>query len=83
MQIDDITSEFLVEAIGRDDPKIIEKYKYSCLLLEWGLPNEPLHVVIALGTINQEYDTPVVVTVYRPDRDPERRWENDYAKRQK
>lgn len=83
MQGDEVQLDFLVEAIGRDRPKIIEKYQYSCLIVGWGTPTEPLHAVIALGTVNQIYDTPVLVTVYRPDRDPERRWKDNYAKRKK
>jgi hypothetical protein len=83
MQNDGISIDLLVEAIGRDRPKIIEKYQYSCLILGWGSPAEPLHAVIALGTVQQVYDTPILVTVYRPDRDPERRWKNEYSKRKK
>lgn len=83
LQNDDISIDFLVESIGRDHPKIIEKYQYSCLVLGWGKPNEPLHVVIALGSVIRTYDTPVLVTVYRPDRDPEKRWKDNYAKRKK
>lgn len=83
MQNDGVSVEFLVEAIGRDHPKIIEKYQYSCLVLGWGSSSEPLHALIALGTVRQIYDTPVLVTVYRPDRDPERRWNHEYTKRKK
>lgn len=83
MAEDGVTADLLVEAIGRDSPKIIEKYEYSCLILGWCSPNEPIHAVVALGTVNEKYDTPVLVTVYRPDRDPERRWTKDYAKRKK
>lgn len=83
MQKDDVPIDFLVEAVGRDSPKIIEKYQYSCLILGWGTPAEPLHAVVALGTVGQIYDTPVLVTVYRPDRDPEKRWKDNYAKRKK
>jgi len=83
MQNDELSTEFLVEAIGRDSPKIIEQYQYSCLVLGWVSSTEPLHAVIALGTVKQIYDTPVLVTVYRPDRDTEKRWKDNYAKRKK
>jgi hypothetical protein len=83
MQVEAVPVDFLVESIGRDNPKIIEKYQNSCLILGWGAPNEPLHAVVALGTFRQIYDTPVLVTVYRPDRDPEKRWKDNYAKRKK
>lgn len=83
MQNDAVSADFLVEAIGRDRPRIIEKYHYSCLILGWGTPTEPLHVVVALGTINREYDTPILVTIYRPNRDTEGRWKDNYAKRKK
>jgi hypothetical protein len=83
MQNDDVPIDFLIEAVGRDSPKIIEKYRYSCLILGWGTPTEPLHAVIALGTLNQQYDTPLLITVYRPDRDPKKRWKENYAKRKK
>jgi len=83
MQNDSISIDFLVEAIGRDRPKIIEKYQYSCLILGWGAPTEPLHANIAFGTESENYDTPIVVTVYRPDRDPKKRWKDNYAKRKK
>jgi Domain of unknown function (DUF4258) len=83
MQNDDVPIDFLVEAIGRDSPKIIEKYHYSCLILGWGSPGEPIHAVVALGTLNKEYDTPLLITVYRPDRDPQKRWKENYAKRKK
>jgi hypothetical protein len=83
MENDDVPIDLLVEAIGRDNPKIIEKYQYSCLILGWGSPTELLHAVIALGTVKQIYDTPVLVTIYRPDKDPEKRWKGNYAKRKK
>src|SRR5260221_13824379 len=81
MQNDGITIEFLVEAIGRDHPQIIQEYTYNCLILGWSLSDEPLHAIIALGSVDLEYDTPILVTVYRPDRDPKQRWEDGYAKR--
>ena len=83
MQKDEISTDCLAEAIGRDNPKIIEKYKYSCLILGWSTPTEPIHAVIALGTVLQNYDTPTLVTVYRPDRDPQQRWKDNYAKRKR
>jgi len=81
MQKGGISNELLVEAIGRDNPKIIEKYTYSCLILGWGLPNKPLHAVVALGTVDEEYDTPMLITVYKPDEDEKDRWKDNYAKR--
>jgi hypothetical protein len=83
MQQRNITNEFLVEAIGRDRPKIIERYNYSCLILGWGASNKPLHAVVALGTVDEEYDTPMLITVYKPDEDEEDRWMNNYAQRKK
>jgi hypothetical protein len=83
MQNRNITNEFLVEAIGRDSPKIIEKYDYSCLILGWGLPDKPLHAVVALGTVDEEYDMPIVITAYKPDEDEQDRWKDNYAKRKK
>lgn len=83
MQNDEVSIDFLEEAIGKDSPKIIEKYQYSCLICGWGTSTEPLHTVIALGTVEQIYDTPVLVTVYRPDRDSKKRWKDNYAKRKK
>lgn len=83
MQEDDIQIDYLEEAIGRDGPKIIEKYQYSCLILGWSSPNEPIHAVVALGTVDMKYDTPIVVTAYRPNRDINNRWKDNYAKRKK
>jgi len=83
MNDDNVTVEFLVEAIGRDRPKIIERYNYSYLILGWGTPAEPLHAVVALGTIDEQYDTPILITVYRPDRDKKNRWMKGYEKRKK
>jgi hypothetical protein len=81
MQTDGISYDFLKEAIGRDRPKIIKEYKHSCLVLGWGKSEEPLHAVIALGTVSEVYDTPILVTVYRPDKDPKERWKEDYETR--
>ncbi len=83
MQNDNVSTDFLEEAIGRDKPKIIEKYQYSCLILGWVTSIEPVHAVVAFGTEIDIYDTPIVVTVYRPDKDPENRWKENYAKRKK
>lgn len=81
MEADDVTVEFLVESLGRDNPQIIEKYTYSCLIFGWGTETEPLHAVVALGTVDTSYDTPILVTVYRPDRDNENRWTANYDRR--
>ncbi len=82
MQDENIDLQFLEEAIGHDRPKIIELYQKSCLILGWNASQKPIHVVVALGTRDQVYDTPILVTVYRPDYYPEK-WSQDYAKRKK
>lgn len=75
--------DLLVEAIGRDNPAIIETGDYKCLICGWGASNEPLHAVVAMGTQDIEYDRPRLVTTYRPDRDTEERWEDNYARRKR
>jgi hypothetical protein len=79
MEQRDISSEFLLFAIGEDHPEIIEEYNYSCLILGWNTSNKPLHVVVSLGTVDFEYDTPIVITAYKPDEDEKDRWTDNYA----
>ncbi len=82
MQAENIILQFLEEAIGHDRPRIIETYEKSCLILGWSSTQKPVHAVVALGTRDHVYDTPILVTVYRPDYFPEK-WSKNYAKRKK
>lgn len=81
MDDDQIDIDFIEEAIGRDRPRIIENYSHSCLILGWAGNEEPVHAVIA---ISDHEDRPLLeyrlVTVYRPDQDPER-WNDDFQRR--
>jgi len=73
---DDITIQFLEEAIGRDKPKIIRKTSRKCLILGWGTETEPLHVSVAFS--DDDATRYRVITIYRPDRNL---WVNNYEKR--
>lgn len=75
---DDVTIQFLEEAIGKDKPKIIEKTSRKCLILGWGTATEPLHVSVAFS--DDDATRYRVVTVYRPDR-KKYLWVNNYEKR--
>ena len=73
---DDVTIQFLEEAIGRDKPKIIEKTPPQWLILGWGTATEPLHVKVVIG--DEDVTRYRVKTVYRPDPNL---WTNNYEKR--
>lgn len=77
-----ITVDSFKKAIGNDSPKIIERYEFSCLVLGWASVSEPIHAVISFGTVKKEYDLPLLVTVYRPDKQAWR-WKDQYATRKK
>jgi len=78
MQEDDVTIEFVEDAMGRDKPKIIEARSGVCLILGWAGQNEPLHTVVAYDKGNPlNYR---LLTVYRPDKEPHL-WTNNYEKR--
>ena len=67
-------------AVGADAPVIIEDYPldrrgYSCLILGWYEPDEPLHTQIALVEGDSRAK---VITAYRPDL---LKWYDDFRRR--
>ena len=63
---DSITIENLEEAIGHDEPEIIEDYPddsrgASCLLLGWFEIGLPIHVCVGISD-----EMPEIITAYRP-----------------
>ena len=64
---DGISPAELEEALGEDEPELLEDYPDdprgpSCLVLCWTAAKQPLHAVIGYGGRKLE-----VVTVYKPD----------------
>jgi hypothetical protein len=63
----------LVNAIGYDNPKIIQNNNHGCLILGWDQPNSPLHAYIAVSKKDSVHGKIIihqsvrVVTLYRPN----------------
>jgi len=63
-----LTTALLEEALGDDDPEIIEDYPEdprgpSCLILGWCASGDPIHACVGYGYKGEK---PELITVYRP-----------------
>ena len=65
----------LIEAIGFDNPRIIDNKVHGCLVLGWLNNGKPLHSYVAVSTTGKIYGRLKIVTLYRPH---PWLWKNNY-----